>query len=112
MQAYAYVSAQVGSDFDGYARDCGLTSKSELLKLLIERELRLHRLGRSEPQASFASVARDSKITTHLPPQLSDRFAAHISALGFSKSLAAALLVSRELDERWLAHAIEWEPAT
>lgn len=111
MQAYAYVSVQVGNDFDGYARDCGLTSKSELLKLLIERELRLRRLGRPEIRSAYRAAGRESKITAHLPSKLSDRFAAHISVLGYSKSSAAALLVERELEERWLANAIEWEPS-
>lgn len=111
MQAYAYVSAQVGRDFDGYARMCGLTSKSELLKLLIERELRIRRLGRPECRTAHRPAGRDSKITAHLPSELSDRFAAHTLTLGYSKSSAAALLVERELQERWLANAIEWEPS-
>lgn len=113
VQANAYVSEQVSDAFDSYSRSCGLTSKSELLKLLIERELRLRRLSRSG--ASLVRhrhpVGRGSKITTHLPSRVNERFDAHTRTLGFSKSAATAFLIETELSERWLETAIEWEPA-
>ncbi len=43
-KAYAYVPLEMNVKFEGYAKRCGLTSRSELLKLLIKRELRLRRL--------------------------------------------------------------------
>jgi hypothetical protein len=111
-KAYAYVLPETNRDFGGYALNCGLTSQSELLKLLIRRELRLRRL----PSESKLRTGRQSpaqtrkKITAHLGADLGRSFEKHLSQLGLSTSCAASLLVQNELDERWLEAAIEWEP--
>lgn len=108
--AYAYVPVATQRAFGDYARVCGMTSKSELLKLLIMRELRLQRLSGGAQNRQPATAGR-SKITAHLSPDLDAALAAHTSALGVTTSHAAALLVERELSERWLETALTWEPA-
>jgi len=108
--AYAYVSSEVGHAFDQYTRACGLSSKSELLKLLIQRELRLQRL-QAAAQARQSPTAGRTKITAHLDDSLDAALAAHALSLGVSTSHAAASLVETELSERWLEAALEWVPS-
>jgi hypothetical protein len=113
-KAYAYVLPETNLKFEGYARDCGLMSQSELLKLLIRRELRLRRL---PTENSLRTGSRQSpaqgrrKITAHLGLDLGSSFEKHVGQLGLSTSCAASLLVQNELSERWLEAAIAWEPA-
>ena len=112
-KAYAYVSPKTGNDFERYAGACGLTSQSELLKLLIARELKLRRLPHSRDLRAGsrqAPLPGRKKITAHLQPGLDDPFSRHIGQLGLSTSCAAAMLVEAELSEQWLASAIEWKP--
>jgi len=100
-------------DFESYARRCGLTSQSELLKLLIKRELRLKRLSVEQSHGTAVrqpALSDRKKITAHLSDELAAPFASHIRRLGISTSKAAAILVESELDERWLESAISWEP--
>ncbi len=107
--AYAYVSSEVEQAFDRYTHACGLSSKSELLKLLIQRELRLHRL-RVAGQARQSPTTGRTKITAHLDDGMDLALAAHASSLGVSTSHAAASLVETELSERWLESALDWVP--
>ncbi|MCS3687500.1 hypothetical protein ABIF07_005473 [Bradyrhizobium elkanii] len=112
-KAYAYVPSAVNAQFEGYARRCGMTSLSELLKLLIKRELRLRRLPHAKDDSGVTRqqpIADRKKITAHLSPDMAESFASHIDGLGLSTSLAASLLVEGELTERWLEAAIGWEP--
>jgi hypothetical protein len=112
-KAYAYVPLETNVRFEGYARRCGLTSRSELLKLLIKRELKLRRLpGASDVGTAGRqqAVGARKKITAHLSKDLATSFAKHIDSLGLSTSLAASLLVQGELAERWLEAAIGWDP--
>ena len=107
--AYAYVPQATGEAFETYARRCGLTSKSELLKLLIRRELELNRLHVAGPGRQPPSPGR-TKITAHLCDELESALSAHADGLGVTTSHAAALLVEQELSERWLEAALVWEP--
>lgn len=109
-KAYAYVPQGASADFNAYARACGLTSQSELLKLLIHRELQLRRLLRSQSGLRQPPLRGRKKITAHLTPELDARFSSHTNQLGLSTSGAAALLVEAELSERWLQAALDWEP--
>lgn len=112
--AYAYVAATTGEAFDKYAKACGLTSKSELLKLLIQRELRLKRL-RSDRQSGASRQAplgqNKTKVTAHLNGDLNKALSTHVEMVGLSISNAAAQLVEIELNERWLEAALSWKPA-
>lgn len=108
--AYAYVSSEVGHAFEQYTRACGLSSKSELLKLLISREMRLRRL-QAAGQTRQSPTAGRTKITAHLDDGLDNALTAHASSLGVSTSHAAASLVETELSERWLESALEWVPS-
>lgn len=107
--AYAYVPRATGAAFDAYARECGLTSKSELLKLLIRRELRLNRLKPSD-QARQQPTDRRTKVTAHLSDELEVALSKRAAQLGVTTSHAAALLIEGELAERWLETALAWEP--
>jgi hypothetical protein len=112
--AYAYVLPETNEQFGGYARRCGLSSQSDLLKLLIHRELKLRRLPseRALQSGSRQSPARGrKKITARLEPELGKSFEQHLQQLGLSTSCAASLLVQNELEERWLEAAIEWKQA-
>ena len=106
---YAYVSEEAGDAFEAYARECGLTSKSELLKLLISRELRIRRLKISRRTRQSPS-ARRTKVTAHMTDELDAGLARHATELGVSTSHAAALLVEGELSERWLEKSLTWDP--
>jgi hypothetical protein len=112
-KAYAYVLPETNRDFGGYARQCGLTSQSDLLKLLIRRELMLRRLS---SESDLGSGGRQSpargrrKITAHLGLDLGSSFEKYVDQLGLSMSCATSRLVQNELDERWLEAAIGWEP--
>ena len=108
--AYAYVPYGTGEAFEVYARTCGLTSKSELLKLLIGRELRLNRLKPGEQSRQSPSPNR-TKITAHLSDELEAALAKRAAALGVSTSHATARLVEGELSERWLEKSLTWEPS-
>jgi len=108
--AYAYVPYATGEAFDAYARTCGLTSKSELLKLLIGRELRLNRLKPGKQSRQPPSPNR-TKITAHLSDELEAALAKRAAALGVSTSHATAQLVEGELSERWLEKSLTWEPS-
>jgi hypothetical protein len=109
--AYAYVPRAIDDAFDEYAHQCGLTSKSELLSLLIRRELRLLRLPAAGQVRQSPSPGR-TKITARLSEELDAALTAHVTALGVTISHAAALLVEGELEERWLEAALAWEPQT
>lgn len=107
---YAYVPEATQRAFDDYARTCGMTSRSELLSLLIVRELRLRRLPVGEQSRQPATKGR-SKITAHLCTDLDAALTTHASDLGVTNSHAAARLVEAELAERWLESALCWEPS-
>ena len=106
---YAYVPEDVGDAFEAYACECGLTSKSELLKLLIAREMRLNRLSVARRSRQSPTSGR-TKVTAHLTNELDGELARRAAALGVSTSHAAALLVEGELTERWLERSLTWEP--
>ena len=99
----------VGDAFEAYACECGLTSKSELLKLLIAREMRLNRLSVARRSRQSPTSGR-TKVTAHLTNELDGELARRAAALGVSTSHAAALLVEGELTERWLERSLTWEP--
>jgi len=113
-KTYAYVPTHTNLQFEGYARRCGLASQSELLKLLIKRELKLRRLPSGTELGGVTRqppVAERKKITAHLPRELAQPFLGHIKQLGLSRSQATSILVQSELKERWLEAAIAWCPA-
>lgn len=107
---YAYVPEATRRAFDEYARACGITSKSELLSLLIVRELRLKRLPVGEQCRQTATKGR-AKITSHLSTDLDTALTKRATDLGVTTSHAAARLVETELSERWLESALRWDPA-
>ncbi|OYW19621.1 MAG: hypothetical protein B7Z52_03345 [Burkholderiales bacterium 12-64-5] len=101
---YGYVQPDIKNQFEAYRRGVGLTSDSELLTLLILREIEQKRL--SAKAVGLVRQAGNTKISARLDPVRAEQFKAHVQALGRSCSESAAALIERELTERWLVAAL------
>lgn len=115
-QITAYLSPDDKAQFDAYAGTIGI-DVSGLVKLLIVRERRLERLKPTAKDCPAAPSRRKrgqglplGKITAHLPaPEAVREFDAHARSLGLNRDAAAAQLIRRELEERWLEVALSAE---
>lgn len=109
--AYAYVEIEAWNKFRQYSGAWGLSS-SELLKLLIRREMLHKRLqaAAGRQQIRQVRVRERRKVTAYLDPALGGEFITYAEGLGLATSHAAALLVEVELTEKWLERAIREPP--
>ena len=101
---HGYVCPEQGSKFERYTKCMRLTAKSQLLLLLILRELRLKRLladGRARNAQS-----RETKVSAYADEELVEAFRKHADAIGRSMSCCASELIEKELEERWLDAAL------
>ena len=115
-QITAYLSPDVKAQFHAYAGRIGI-DVSGLVKLLIVRERRLERLklcvndivSPLRRRKRGEGVPLD-KITAHLPePEAVREFDLYAHSLGLNRDAAAAQLIRRELEERWLEAALSAE---
>lgn len=106
-QITAHVTIAVHERFRRYSERLGLKD-SEVTKLLISRERILDRLPTKKETAKRKRRAKAPKaITAHMNSmELVAEFHRHAAKRGLSRSLAAAILISQELDERWLERAL------
>ena len=102
---HGYVRPNTKSKFEAYRRGIGLTSASELLTLLILREIEVKRLANTQSLAA-SGPPRDSKVSAYVDPARALQFKEHINSLGRTSSDSAAALIERELEEQWLAAAL------
>ncbi|MCP3415740.1 hypothetical protein NLM16_16700 [Bradyrhizobium brasilense] len=107
-QITAHVPASVHERFRRYAEGLGLRD-SEVAKLLVLREKKIRRIKTGlalAPRKPTAARALKS-ITAHMSSkgQVAD-FHAYARGCKLTRSAAAALLFTKELDERWLEKAI------
>jgi hypothetical protein len=99
--------------FEGYATSNGLEG-SQLAKLLIVRELRVHRLSRLKTQglkratrAVAASQATVGTITARFSSEAEvEEFDKYVDTCGWGRQTAAAWLLTNELTDRWLERAL------
>jgi hypothetical protein len=113
-QISAHVSWQTHERFRTYSGLLGLKD-SEVAKLLILRELQMQRLKASNGSTVMplpvrqvsGKAVRLRKITAHMTSIAQvQRFDEHADRCGLSRSSAAALLMRKELDERWLERCL------
>ena len=110
-QITAHVPATVHERFRRYVERIGMRD-SEVAKLLILRERSIRRIKSNAPKGepkrrpqSKAKVTRT--VTAHMTSagQVTE-FHVYANGCGLSRSAAAAFLVARELEERWLERSI------
>jgi len=110
-QINARLSHEIRKRFEQYAAEIGLDA-SELARLLIVRAMRR----RWKPRAPIKTAKADPhtvqwKLTAHFHRQEEvDEFDSYAGIFGLRRATAARLIFERELDERWLAHALLWSP--
>lgn len=102
---HGYVRPVTKSKFEAYRRGIGLSSASELLTLLILREIEIKRLAATS-MVVVGHERRDSKVSAYVDPARAAEFKCHVEGLGRSSSECAAALIERELEERWLLAAL------
>lgn len=105
LPIHGYVRPATKSKFEAYRRGIGLSSASELLTLLILREIEIKRLAATS-MAVFGPERRDSKVSAYVDPIRAAQFKCHVDALGRSSSECAAVLIEQELEEQWLVAAL------
>lgn len=113
-QITAYVLPTEKAAFDAYAAEIGI-DVSGLVKLLIVRERQLVRSGHSSQSGVRAVGSRRrrgrteplDKITAHVPSkEWVERFDDYAASRGLKRDAAAASLIRRELEQRWLYRAV------
>lgn len=102
---HGYVRSDIKGKFEAYRREIGLTSASDLLTLLILREIELKQLVATSPTVARRD-RRSSKVSAYVDPARAAQFKNHVDALGRSSSECAADLIERELEEEWLVAAL------
>ena len=97
--------------FDRYAEEVGLDA-SELARLLILRAMRRRKLPRLDGERLRTPARSDTrKLTAHFHrAEIVEEFDSFAAASGLIRAAAAKAIFVRELDERWLAHALVWAP--
>jgi hypothetical protein len=103
-RVYIYVTGTDRERFACYAARFGL-DVTALSNLLLERELRVGRLGNLRYEGG--KRPRDEKITAHMSDSRRSEFASHAAENGLSISEAGAVLMLAELDEKWLEKAVD-----
>lgn len=96
------------ADFQRYAADL-LISESSLANLLIQREMRLKRLGElaKRLQGPVPTSERGGRVTGHQAVgDLKEAFERHAKEEGLVPSHAATIIFRAELEERWLASCV------
>lgn len=101
---YIYLTRTDRERFESYADQFGLDVPA-LSNLLLERELRIERLGGLLHQG--CDGPRDEKIAVHMSDNRRDEFAFRAKSNGLSLSEAGAILVLAELDEKWLEKSVD-----
>jgi antitoxin component of RelBE/YafQ-DinJ toxin-antitoxin module len=110
-QITARMSTELRARFDRYADEVGLDA-SELARLLIVRAIgrrKLLRVSKDQDRRELGSNIR--KLTAHFHhSEIVEEFDSFAAASGLIRAAAAKIVFERELDERWLAHALVWAP--
>ena len=101
---YIYVTEDAKAEFATYAAEFGL-DETALANLLIAREQRVGSL-RGLDDAVLRLPGRTEKIVARIPAERHRAFESTAKDLGFKVSEAGALLVSLELQLRWLDRSI------
>lgn len=86
-----------------------LITESSLANLLVQRELRLRRLGdlAKRYQGAVTTAERGGRVTGHQSTdELKRDFEAHAEKVGLVPGHAATILFRAELQERWLASCV------
>lgn len=115
-QVTCRVSEAVKKAFGVYAGRFGLDD-SQMAKLLIRRELCHRQLaafaasGGNVDPIPHSSPSKPPKITAHFPsPTEVAEFDAYAASCGLGRGKAAAWILERELQERWLEKAFSRPP--
>ncbi len=103
-RVYIYVVRTDRERFASYASQFGL-DVTALGNLLLERELRVGRLGNLRYKGGQGP--RDEKIPVNMSDDRRNEFASRAKAHGLSMSEAGAILVLTELDEKWLEKSVD-----
>lgn len=93
------------AEFQRYAADL-LISESSLANLLVQREIRLKRLGEfaKRHQGPVPAGERGGRVTGHQSGgELKEAFERHAKEQGLVAGHAATIIFRAELEERWLA---------
>lgn len=96
------------ADFQRYAANL-LITESSLANLLIQRELRLKRLGELAQrfEGSVPTSERGGRVTGHQSNgELKEAFGRHAKERGLVAGHAATIVFRAELAERWLAASL------
>ena len=104
-QLNIYVARTERERFAEYAAQFGL-DVTALSNLLLERELRVGRLATLRLQLQVGE-GRTEKITAHMTAVRRAQFGDRAKQIGLSLSQAGAILVSSELQEKWLEKAVD-----
>lgn len=106
-QIGGYLTPEEHSEFQRYAAQFHLKD-SGLANLLVERELRLHRLEELKPTYFRCTSAKHrSRITAHqADPAFKAAFEARARDADLSPDQAASVLFRAELGERWLEKSV------
>jgi hypothetical protein len=109
-QLIARVTLEQKVAFEDYARKLGLTA-AVLLRMLIVRESHQKQLlsandAARSARANLHRTRRDGTVPVRLEMSEDERFEDYAIEIRLPKSVAAACLVVRELEEQWLLRAV------
>ena len=107
-QIGGYLTHEEYTSFKEYAAEFHL-KPSSLANLLLVRELNLGRLARLREFVTYGAAAGNrARVTAHQPdPAMKIEFESRAGEVGLKPDQAASIVFRAELDERWLARALE-----